>query len=149
MPYCSACGSKMDDNERFCASCGEQLQPGVGPAASCRVPAGKPRWIYGLVGLVVIALIIGVMAIAWEDEIDIYGMWGMEGMPEYYLEIARDRTVEIVYRGRVKASGRWRIVDNEIRIEIMGEEARARIEGNELILYCPRRDVEEHRLVRR
>ncbi|MCL0082388.1 zinc-ribbon domain-containing protein [Dehalococcoidia bacterium] len=131
MPYCSACGSKMEDNERFCASCGEQLQPGVGPAANHRAPAGKPRWIYGLVGLVVIALIIGGLAIGWED--GIHGTWVEQDNPGNRLEIRKDGTLVGYAMGIRVATGTWEINGDVIRFEILGMTVEGRVEGDKII----------------
>ena len=140
MPYCSACGSEIEENERFCASCGEDRQSGSVPVVNRRAPTLKPKLIYGLIGLMVIVLIIG-LSIGWEDEIDIYGIWVDIADPENFLEIRRDRTFCIFSRRRREGSGIWRIVGNEISFEVMGEVLAGRIEGNALILRCPR-DIE-------
>ncbi|MCL0065009.1 DUF2116 family Zn-ribbon domain-containing protein [Dehalococcoidia bacterium] len=131
MPYCSACGSKMEDNERFCASCGEQQRLEAVRAANHRAPASKPRWIYGLVGLVVIALIVGGLAIGWED--GIYGTWVDQDNPENYLEIRRDGTFVVSERGIRVATGTWEINGDVIRFEIWGMTVEGRIEGDKII----------------
>ncbi|MCL0065006.1 zinc-ribbon domain-containing protein, partial [Dehalococcoidia bacterium] len=64
MPYCSACGSKMEDNERFCASCGEQQRPEVRVAPDRRPPARKARGLLLiLIPLVLIAVVAGVIVL--------------------------------------------------------------------------------------
>ncbi|MCL0076860.1 zinc ribbon domain-containing protein [Dehalococcoidia bacterium] len=131
MPYCSACGSKMEDNERFCASCGEQQRPEAVPAANHRAPASKPRWIYGLVGLVVIALIIGGLAIGWED--GIHGTWVEQDNPEHYLEIRKDGTFVLYKMGIRGGTGTWEINGDVIRFEIWGMTVEGRIEGDKII----------------
>ena len=130
MPYCSAYGSKMEENERFCASCGQDQQPEVRLAPNRRAPGRKPRLIYGLIGLIVIALIVGLSIIGRED--GIYGTWVDQANPENYLEIRRDGTY--VARGMgIRTTGTWEVSGDIIRFELWGFVVEARIEGDKII----------------
>ena len=137
MLYGTVCGSKMEDNQSFCASCSEQLQPEGVPAANRRAPARNPRWIYRLVGLMVIALIIGGVAMGCLDGIQedgIYGMWVAENIPENRLEIKRDGTFAMLAGPVPIHTGTWEMVGNEISFEVMGIVfMEGRVEGNRII----------------
>jgi len=60
MPYCNDCGSKLESSERFCGNCGKSQQLEIMPVAG-RLPihGAKPKWLLGLVGLVVLAFVVG------------------------------------------------------------------------------------------
>jgi len=143
MPFCSACGSKVEGGESFCPNCGQE-QVDVTPVSDRRPPVAKQakgierKWIsFGFVGLVVVAVIVG--GVIFLAPPDIYGRYSVSGrnVPEdAVFEIERVGTFTMS-GGGFQVTGTWKIEDDEILLTAEGETLRGRIDGNRIVLRDP------------
>lgn len=61
MAFCTSCGTKIDDNARFCKSCGAAMSAGAAASPAAAPAAAPPSSGSGLkVVLIVLAVIIGL-----------------------------------------------------------------------------------------
>ena len=78
--FCMNCGTKNDDQAKFCIKCGQQLTDSVVANENPKLAKGKPKsWSMVLISLVlVVALIVLSIFVLWPWSKNAAGMSGLD-----------------------------------------------------------------------